>query len=296
MPNDIFTKILDNSIQQFVKEFRNSPKELFYDKENNLFHPGEYGSYREEIVRKLLRIILFEGLEIAEGFLINLENERSTQCDLIIYDKQHTPILKDTNKIFIPVETAVGVGEVKSTLSKVEFTKALRKLAKNKELKEKASGSIIKRSKKVGDFNPKTESCDQLFSFLICDNLNFDINNIDYDEIYKNVEYRNRHNLILSVENVLIKYHFDFKLLSKEIQDSYLKLGININSDSRVEYPNFLNAQCLNLKIEKTEKEPLEHIREFISSLNYGIHNATILNVDIRQYYKEKSKQIVFYE
>jgi hypothetical protein len=294
MPSDIFTKILDDCIQQFVNEFQNLTKELFYDKENNLFHPGEYGSYREEIVRKLLRIILYEGLDVAEGFLINIENKHSTQCDLIIYDKKHTPILKDSNKIFVPVETAVGIGEVKSTLSKVEFTKALRKLAENKKLKEKASGAIIKRSKKHGDFNPKTETCDQLFSFLICDKLNFDINNIDYDEIYKNIEYRNRHNLILSVENVLIKYHFDFNLLSKERQEFYSKHKINLNANSRIEFPNFLNANCLNLKIEKTEENPLEHIREFISSLNYGIHNATILDVDIRQYYKEKSKQILF--
>ena len=64
-----------------------------------MFHPGEYGKYREEIVRNLFRNILYEDLDISEGFLINNQNQHSTQCDVIVYDSKKTPILKENNKL-----------------------------------------------------------------------------------------------------------------------------------------------------------------------------------------------------
>lgn len=283
MPNKIFTKILEDSIDRFINEFTELPPALFYDKENNLFHPGEYGKYREETLKKLFNVILYEDLTIADGFLINNNDQHSTQCDIIIYDSYKTPILKETNKIFVPVETAVGVGEVKSTLSKQDFKTALRKLAANKKLKEFATGTIVKRNKK-GDFDPANESCDQIFSFLICKKLDFNIENIDFEDIYEGIENRNKHNLILSIEDGLFYYYFSFNDMDENRKSIYIKEGIDINRSSPIEFPNFLKTNCAHFYLNKENKN--QHIKEFISHLSYGIHQATILDVDIRTYYR----------
>lgn len=284
MPNYIFEKILDDHISKFKNEFANLPKELFFD-DGKLFHPGEYGKYREEIIKRLFRTILYEDLKISEGFIINNNNERSTQCDIIIYDYKNTPILKDSNKIFIPVETTVGVGEIKSELTKNQFKEALRKLAKNKSLKEFATGSIIKRPKRSNDFDPKREYCDQLFSVLICKKLKFDINNIDFEDIYEGIERRNRHNVLLSVEDGLFNYFFSFDLMTEIRKDYYKSLGTNTEMSSNIEFPNFLNVDCVHNFISQSDNN--NHIKEFISYVHSGIHNATILNVDIRTYYRD---------
>lgn len=293
MSNQIFIKILEDSIERFVNEFSNLPPELFYDEERNIFHPGEYGKYREETIKKLFRIILYEDLTISDGFLINNNNQHSTQCDIIVYDSYKTPILKDSNKIFIPVETAVGIGEVKSTLSKKEFKTALRKLAQNKKLKEFATGSIVKRSKQNGDFDAKSEHSDQLFSFLICKKLDFDIGKIDFEDIYEGIENRNKHNLILSIEDGLFHYYFTFDKMEEHRKKIYLSQGVNLSKSSPIEYPNFLNTVCDHIHLKVGDKN--EHIKEFISELHYGIHNATILDVDIRSYYRSfLSKEKLF--
>lgn len=294
MPNDIFTKILDERVKQFVNDFCDLPEGLFYDQENNLFHPGEFGKYREETVKKLLKSIFYEDLAISEGFIINNNNEHSTQCDIIVYDYKRTPILKDSNKIFIPVETALGVGEIKSTMSKADFKIALRKLAKNKALKEYATGTIIKRSKPSGDFSPTIESCDQLFSFLICKKLDFSITNIDFDEIYDGIERRNRHNLILSIEDGLFSYHFSFDEMGEERKLFYKSQKVDITMSSVIEFPNYLNVECKHHFISSSESK--SHIKEFLSDIDYGIHNATLLNVDIRTYWRNFNRKEQLFE
>ncbi|WP_316751776.1 DUF6602 domain-containing protein [Pedobacter gandavensis] len=293
MPSTIFTKILDDSINRFIGEYGTMPRQLFYNEEKNLFHPGEYGKYREEIIRKLFRNIVYEDLEVAEGFLINIKDQHSTQCDVIIYDYKKTPVLKENNKLFVPVETSVGVGEVKSTLSKKEFKTALRKLANNKKLKEFANGSIVKRNK-IGDFEPLKNHSDQLFSFLICQKLDFKIDDIDFNDVYENIDYRNRHNLILSIEDGLFDYSFSFELMKDEQRKVYEEAGVNTSKDSNVEYPNFLQVECNHNWIKIEKNNPIQHVREFLSSIHFGIHNSTILNVDIRQYYRELNNDLFF--
>lgn len=292
MPSSIFTKIFDDNIKRFINDFGNMPRQLFYDEDENLFHPGEYGKFREEIIRRFFRTILYEGLTVSEGFIINMNNQHSTQCDIIIYDKSHTPILKDSNEIFVPVETSVGVGEVKSTLSKMEFKSALRKLAKNKELKEYADGRIIKRGK-PGNFDAKDNFCDQLFSFLICKKLDFKIDNIDFEDIYEGIEHRNRHNLILSLEDGLFDYKFHFDMVSLEERKIYKQQNFNLQKNLIVDYPNWLKATCPHNFIPYEKDNPLQHIREFISSLSNGIHYSTLLEVDIRQYYRVVPRDLI---
>ncbi|GIO27468.1 hypothetical protein [Ornithinibacillus bavariensis] len=40
--------LMEQQIERFIREFKNSSKKLFFNPENNrLIHPGEYGIYIE---------------------------------------------------------------------------------------------------------------------------------------------------------------------------------------------------------------------------------------------------------
>ena len=69
-----------------------------------------------------------------------------------------------------------GIGEVKSTLNKVEFTKALVKLARNKLLYQERKGRLKSEERRFSENS-------EIFSFLVCNKLSFDITKIDFDEV-----------------------------------------------------------------------------------------------------------------
>ena len=116
MPNRIFEEILLEEIETFKNSFSNVSKKMFHDPETNkLIHSGEFGMYREAIAKKFLRFFVPVRLEIDQGFLLNSINEVSTQCDIVIYDKNVTPLIRSNElQRFYPVETVCSVGEIKS--------------------------------------------------------------------------------------------------------------------------------------------------------------------------------------
>lgn len=140
-----FNKLIEDRIFEFYKAFTDV-EILFLNKEEDYFHPGEYGTYREKLIINFIKNIIPANFGIGGGFIINNENKLSTQCDVVIYDKVNTPLLQERLTNFYPIETCVAVGEVKSTLSTKELKEALCKLAKHKKLRNSDNGStLIKR-------------------------------------------------------------------------------------------------------------------------------------------------------
>lgn len=87
MPSDIFNSLLEEKIMNYKNKFERHSRNLFTDKENDkLVHPGEFGTYREAITREFLKGFIPYSLDISTGFLINSENQLSTQIDIIIFD------------------------------------------------------------------------------------------------------------------------------------------------------------------------------------------------------------------
>lgn len=211
MGNRVTQTILDEKIEMFKLSFEKTSKEIFWDEtEQKLIHPSEYGTYREAICKDFLRLLTPEYLEINTGFLINTSEEISTQCDIVIFDSQSSPLIENTERQrFYPVETTVAIGEIKSTMSKSEFKSAINKLARNKRMREQINGSSSIKRKHEGEFNPKEYIYDNLFSFLICKKLNFNIDNlpIEINSYYESdIEPRQKHNLILSIDDGLLAY------------------------------------------------------------------------------------------
>lgn len=274
MASDIFNKLLNSEIQKFKTHFSNTAKELFYSEENGrLIHSGEFGIYREKIVITFLKMVMPQRLSINSGFIITPKNNVSTQCDIVIYDRNSTPLIKDDEQqTFYPIETVAGIGEIKSCLNKNELKKAINKLARNKKLRN----DIITFSKKVENDGSRkmldltTEFTHHIFSFIICQKLDFNLENIDFDDLYDNdIEHIYRHNLILSVEDGLFAYNaiFDEK---NHIYPYPFKYPQNLKS-------NF---------IKPTNKNPNYHFFAFSHLFFLGIDYSITFYPDIINYIK----------
>jgi len=208
----VFEQLLIQKISLFINDFKQASRGLFFDDKNNkLIHPGEFGVYREKICKEFLRHFTPLKYSFGTGFIINDHNEVSSQCDIIIYDQQSTPLIQDNAlQTFYPIESIVSIGEIKSILTKAEFAKALKKLSKVKEMREKIKTPVILSPNSTGrQYNPKNYHYDQVFTFVICEKLDFNCGDLvnELSNIYKDVDVTNRHNLILSIDDGLICYY-----------------------------------------------------------------------------------------
>ena len=207
MPNKIFDQILVEEIEIFMNSFSNVSKKMFINGEDeSLIHAGEFGMYREALVKRFLRFFIPPKLEIDQGFLINSTDDVSTQCDVVIYDKNYTPLIRSNElQRFYPVETVCAVGEVKSNVSFTALKTALIKLYKSKEMSTKVASDRVIRRSYPGDYNPEKISDDRITTFLICQKLDFKLDRLT--EIYdEDTDPKFMHNMILSLEDGLILY------------------------------------------------------------------------------------------
>ena len=211
MANRIFTALANQTIDTFATSFVALSKEMFYDQEHaQLRHPGEFGAFRERLCADFLRLFTPSYLEVGSGFLINSNDCVSTQCDLVVYDSEYTPMITDAQNFrFFPVETVACIGEVKSRLAKQPFLDALTKLAKSKQLCSIKGKSVARRS--YGIFAEEIgHHFDAAASVLICEQLDFSLEHITayvsthYDRI--GVPVACRHNLILSINDGIFCY------------------------------------------------------------------------------------------
>jgi hypothetical protein len=210
--NKIFKSIFDQRIKEFEYDFKESSKNLYWSEEKNkLIHSGEYGIHREYSCKNLLRFILPDSISIDSGFVINPSGNISTQCDILLYDRTNTPILRSKEfQNFFPAETLIGIGEVKSVLSKPLLKDALIKLSKNKSIRDNLNNSAIRsiNGLQIDEFDAVTKIFHMPISFLICEKLDFDTKNLvdEFKDFYKEIEVRHRHNLILSIDDGVFMY------------------------------------------------------------------------------------------
>jgi hypothetical protein len=212
MNNEIFESLFRERADIFRSAFSATSTEVFYDPEKKrVFHTGEYGMYREAIVRDFLRFVVPRGLDISNGFVITSHNDVSTQCDVVIFDSRMTPLYQEGERQrFFPVESIFCVGEVKSTLSKTNLIESLNKLAAIKALGERIKHPALIRRTHPGVFDPTNNPYDLVPTILICQKLDFDLAAIEngLDGLYESsVLHRHKHNMILSLEDGLLSYY-----------------------------------------------------------------------------------------
>lgn len=275
MANRIFEELLDEQIAIFQNSFSSVSRNAFFDEEKGyLIHSGEFGIYREAICRDFLRFLVPKRLDFDTGFVINTNNEVSTQLDIIIFDAALTPLIQSgARQRFFPIEALCAVGEVKSVVSKQDLREALQKLSKVKVMREfvrqtnlmpDTNPPILSRQH-PGNFNPILYPYDQVFTFLMCEKFDFKTENLaqEMNSFYNaNTPRRHFHNLILSVEDGLICY--------------YEENGVAMM------YPEV--GQPLKYRFIVPNDNPTAHFKFFASYLFTGTSSNTILYTDIANY------------
>jgi hypothetical protein len=91
--SSIFETLLLEKADIFRAAFSSVSTEVFYDsKKKKLRHAGEYGMFREAIVRDFLRLVVRCSLDMSSDFVITSMDDVSTQCDIVIFDSRMTPL------------------------------------------------------------------------------------------------------------------------------------------------------------------------------------------------------------
>lgn len=272
MANQIFDALLSEKIENFKTSFSKTSKEIFYDEKAKSFHTLEFGLYRESICKDFLKFIIPSRLDIDDGFIISTkDNNVSTQCDIVIYDSTHTPLFESGKKQrFFPIETVVGIGEIKSTLSKQGFKETINKIARIKKMRrDYENPSIIKRRENIDPFDNYSHPCDQVFSFIICQSLSFDLTNLtgEFDSLYESdIELADRHNMILSINDGL----FHYKHIINEREKCF-------------SYPFVQNKKLKNRFVWPGENWK-NHFNTFVPYMFMGINSCTVFFPEISQY------------
>jgi hypothetical protein len=298
MGSKIYEQIVDRHIQQFVGVFSEDSSVIFKDDKEKLIHPGEYGRYREDACKNILRLFLDKHVNISDGFVITANDGITTQCDIIVYNSDVAPIVADGFSRMFPAEEVRMIGEVKSTLNRQQFISALRKMAENKKtIMDGRRGLHVFQNKK------DLETYDTVASFLICNKLSFDFARLTYEEIYEGIDRKYWHNAILSVEDVAMLYALNFGDASSKVKDALDKGGINTDLVIAWQYPTYtqkdetIAAYDNHICIDKDNK--YRHIKKFFACIAvcckdvwiYAFEPIRYLNMAISTIYKDKENR-----
>ena len=284
--HNIYNALLEEKIDHFIYSFKEASRELFFDEAKaRLIHAGEFGRLREVVSKDFVRSSIPRRLDIGTGFIMNHIGEVSTQVDLVVYDRNETPLIQDSEKqYFYPVETVCAAGEIKSVLSKSDFKKAINKLARIKKIRERITEDenfnpeIIRSYPQrllPARFDPEKNDSDRMFTFLICERFDFDLKNItnELNTLYESdIEPRNKHNLILSIDDGLLLYSFP----------EYTGPG-NKTSPVPAVYNPMLQVQK-SFFLGRYDKDPYQHFKIFCTYLFSRTKSISILSPDLAYY------------
>lgn len=109
---------------------------------NAISHAPTMGAASERGWRAMLETYLPKRYCVSEAFVIDSNERRSEQIDLVIYDRQYSPFLfHHHGALFIPAESVYAVFEVKQTLDAETLAYAVAKAASVRSL-ERTSVAI----------------------------------------------------------------------------------------------------------------------------------------------------------
>ncbi len=121
---------LDKLFSSIAEEMASSFKTMA-----SISHAPTRGGGHESIWGEWLRKYLPQRYSVSPGFIIDSKGNQSLQQDLIVFDRQYSPLLLNKDEVlFIPAEAVYAVIEVKSNLTPAELRDALKKISSAKEL------------------------------------------------------------------------------------------------------------------------------------------------------------------
>jgi hypothetical protein len=140
---------MENQVKKLLASLQKQLCTTLESNRETLCHPTSKGDATEDEWLCLLKNHLPNRYQADKAFVIDATGQQSDQIDIIIYDRQYTPLLYNQNKqIFIPAESVYAVLEVKQTLNVDNLLYAGRKIASVRNLK-RTSSSIVDVGKSV---------------------------------------------------------------------------------------------------------------------------------------------------
>ena len=103
-------------------------------------HYAERGAETEDLLKDFLNRVLPKRFSADTGLVIDLEDNISSQTDVIIYDSYNSPIYRTGSRLLIlPSDNVASVIEVKSNLNKAELEDAAQKSCFSKMFEENSA-------------------------------------------------------------------------------------------------------------------------------------------------------------
>lgn len=291
MASEIFRNIIEQQIDVFAGTFGDTASNIF-TQNSKLIHPLEYGMYKERCARELLLYTTNKNIGISDGFIITANNHVSTQCDIIMYQNNTLPVIDNGITNFYPIEIVKGIGEVKSTLNITKFKEALIKLSKNKKMFLDRKGTMKGEKKRSGEF-------DEIFTFLICNKLDFDISKVNFDDIYADEsDIRMRHNLILSMQDGIFVYRMQVTKFPPKQKARYLGNGGKLDAVPILwPYPHHTEIDetyiCDSVCIKLDKDDKYQHVLKFLTQIRALLMHQHEYELDFVEYLNEDVAKII---
>jgi hypothetical protein len=111
--------------------------------QKTLIHPVSKGDSTEADWLKALKDHLPHRYQLDKAFIIDSNGKKSEQIDVVIYDRQYTPVLYNKNEQrLIPAESVYAVFEIKPVLNSPNILYAGKKVASVRKL-HRTSAQIV---------------------------------------------------------------------------------------------------------------------------------------------------------
>jgi hypothetical protein len=147
----------------------------FEEQAKILQHPGEVGTGKENVLKKILTKYIPRRFNVDSGFVIDALGNRSRQMDIVVHEANYTPVFEIVDgKKFFPCETVVAVGQVTSEIGsakRLHECLANIRSAKSLDRSNRGTNRLITGpgiSLNGMPFNPNKEFRDQIFGFIFC--------------------------------------------------------------------------------------------------------------------------------
>lgn len=232
-------------------------------------HHGNRGSYREDSLKNFLTNgKLPDIFGIASGEIISQYSQVSKQMDAIIYDKSKSIIFEssESTKIF-PIESVLGIIEVKSQLSKTKLIEGLENI---KSLKTLHAPQLITKSYgdrvRIGYYNNPP------FGVIFA----YSLSNNSLESLRKNLQEWCESNppdvwpnfiCILDEGTINFKNGLNDVLISSDIKKKSDIIAIRYKENSLFEFTSALITLCANREIDIFNIQEYKNIGVMIDTL-----------------------------
>jgi len=124
-----------NHLQKLFSSLQNQLETNLQAGREALPHPVAKGNSTELDWVKALKEHLPQRYQVSNGFVIDSNGKQSEQIDVVIYDRQYTPLLYNKNEQrFIPSESVYAVFEVRQSLNHKNILYAGKKVSSVRRL------------------------------------------------------------------------------------------------------------------------------------------------------------------